>query len=76
MKQAWASLTVAAHYFGIAASSLNEGIKSGYLIQGVHYGVFPFLKGKRFNIHAIEKILVSKDEENEKIDDLAHKLLS
>lgn len=75
MKQIWASLSATAYYFGISASSLNDAIKSGDLEQGVHYGVFPFMKGKRFNIRAIEKILYTKNKEEEKIDDLVDNLL-
>ena len=75
LKQVWASHSATAHYFGVSATSLNDAIKSGFLEQGIHYGVFPFMKGKRFNIHAIEKILYTKNKEEEKIDDLVDNLL-
>jgi len=75
MKQVWASISATAHYFGISVTSLNEAIKCGDLVQGIHYGEFPFMRGKRFNILAIEKILYNKKEEEKKIDDLVDNLL-
>jgi len=51
----------------VSASTILKLIKSGILIQGKHYKVFPF--GRRFNLYEIEK-LTTVDSIGNLIDNL------
>lgn len=76
MKQTWASISEAAHYFGVSAGRIKKGIEEGYLKKGVHYGEFPWMRGIRINLKAVEGFLRSETEHLDDIDELVAKLIS
>ncbi len=76
MKQTWASISEAARYFGVSPGRIKKGIDEGHLKKGVHYGEFPWMRGIRINLKAVERFLISETERLGDIDDLVEKLIS